>query len=310
MSEPMTTADWIAIDWGTSRLRAWACSGDGRVLQQAASTKGMSSLTSGLFEAALLDLIEDWLAPDQVTTVIACGMVGARQGWIEAPYTEVPCTPLAADRMVAAPVQDPRLRVLIVPGLCQSTPADVMRGEETQLAGCLVDEGVVCLPGTHCKWVQLSQGSVLRFQTFMTGELFALLSEQSVLRHGLQLTGGADSEWDDAAFISGAEKVLVSPQDLPAALFGLRASGLLHDLAPAAARSRLSGLLIGAELAAARPFWDGRTVSMVGDSGLPALYARVLRARDVEVRTLDVEAVTLAGLRAAYGHSLERSINR
>jgi 2-dehydro-3-deoxygalactonokinase len=285
---------WIAVDWGTSNLRAWAMDGAGRILGEAVSDDGMGKLSRTEFEPALLRLIGPWLGSGAVP-VVACGMVGSRQGWCEAPYRQVPCTPLDAAAQVLAPTTDPRLHVHIAPGLKQVAPADVMRGEETQIAGALRLEpgydGVLCLPGTHSKWAQISAGEVVSFQTFMTGELFALLSEQSVLRHGMQGDG-----WDEAAFDAGLSEAISRPEKIAARLFSLRAEGLVAGLAPSAARSRLSGLLIGIELAAARPYWLGQRVTLIGAEKLSAAYARALLTQGVEAQTLPATACTLAGL--------------
>lgn len=285
----MTSPEWIAVDWGTSNLRAWAMQGD-RVLSHAESARGMGTLATDQFEEALLALVGPWLpAP-----VIACGMVGSRQGWAEARYRAVPCTPLAVEALVRVPVRDARLDVRIAPGLLQNRPADVMRGEETQIAGALVlgaADGVICLPGTHAKWAQVSAGEVTGFQTYMTGELFALLSRQSVLRHSV----GEDG-WDEPAFDAGVAEGLARPEKISTRLFGLRAEGLLHGLAPAAARARLSGLLIGLELAGARGYWLGQQVTLVGAEAISAAYARALAAQGVAPRLLPATACTLRGL--------------
>ena len=190
--------DWIAVDWGTSNLRAWAMGPSGP-LAEATSDDGMGRLKPDEFEPALLRLIDPWLPPlstnAPVTPVLACGMVGARQGWREAAYRTVPCTPVDAAAILHVPTQDQRITFHIAPGLRQDSPADVMRGEETQVAGVLAMQpgfdGVICAPGTHSKWIQVSAGEVVSFQTYMTGELFALLATQSVLRHGM--TDG----WDE-----------------------------------------------------------------------------------------------------------------
>lgn len=289
----MTEPAWIAVDWGTSNLRAWAMSGDGKVLAEAASDEGMGKLARDGFEPALVRLIGPWLGSG--APVVACGMVGSRQGWCEAPYRTVPCTPVDRAGLVAAPVTDPQLRVLIAPGLKQVSPADVMRGEETQIAGALRlmpgYDGVLCLPGTHSKWVHISAGEVVSFQTFMTGEMFALLSEASVLRHGMQ--GGG---WDDVAFEAGVSEALAKPEKLGARLFSLRAEGLIAGLTPQAARARLSGLLIGTELAAAKPYWLGQRVTLIGAEKLSAAYARALGLQGVEAARLNATDCTLAGL--------------
>ncbi|MFN5995875.1 MAG: 2-dehydro-3-deoxygalactonokinase [Paracoccaceae bacterium] len=284
---------WIAVDWGTSNLRAWAMGADGRVLADASSEEGMGKLTRDGFEPALVRLVGPWLADNP--PVVACGMVGSRQGWCEAPYRTVPCTPLDMAAQVQAPTTDPRLRVSIAPGLKQNQPADVMRGEETQIAGALRlmpgYDGVLCLPGTHSKWVHISAGEVVSFQTFMTGEMFALLSEASVLRHGMQ--GGG---WDNAAFDTAVADALSRPERLGARLFSLRAEGLIAGLSPQAARSRLSGLLIGTELAAAKPYWLGQRVTLIGAEKLSAAYARALAAQGIEAQRLSASDCTLAGL--------------
>ncbi len=288
-------AEWIAVDWGTSSLRAWTMRGR-EVLAEASSSRGMGTLSPDDYEGALLDLIGDWLG-DGVTPVVVCGMAGAKQGWREAAYATVPCPPVGLGA-VRPPVSDPRLSVAILPGLSQAQPADVMRGEETQIAGFLSLEpgfdGVICLPGTHTKWVHVSAGEVVSFRTFMTGEIFALLSSQSVLRHSV------GDGWDDAAFADAVRDGMARPEALAARFFSLRAESLLSGLSPATARARLSGLLIGAELTAARPYWLGQRVAIVGAGSLSRLYAAALAPEGVAAETADATQVTLAGLAQAY----------
>ncbi len=294
--------NWIAADWGTSNLRVWAMGAEGP-LAEAVSEDGMGKLDRAGFEPALLRLIDPWLGPGRVTPVIACGMVGARQGWQEAPYRSTPCAPVASGELSAVAVTDPRLTFQIVPGLKQDKPADVMRGEETQIAGALLlmpqFDGVLCLPGTHAKWARISAGEVVGFQSCMTGELFALLSGQSVLRHGM-----AGDGWDEAAFDGGVAEGVAHADRLSARLFSLRAEGLIAGLSPDAARSRLSGLLIGAELAATKGYWLGQDVALIGASRLAGNYARALAAQGVTARRLEASACTLAGLVAARGAAL------
>ncbi|GAA6181383.1 2-dehydro-3-deoxygalactonokinase [Shimia sp. NS0008-38b] len=289
-----TQAEWIAVDWGTSKLRVWAMSG-GEVLATAHSDKGMSKLAKPEFETALLELVEDWLGAGQ-TDVIACGMVGARQGWVEAPYSEVPA-PALAPQPIQVPDTDARLRVFVVPGLKQMKPADVMRGEETQVGGFLSLkhdwDGVLCLPGTHTKWVHVSANEAVSFRTFMTGEVFEMLSEQSVLRHSIK------DGWDADAFAAGMDVTLSRPETLAAELFSIRASDLLLATPSAELRARLSGLLIGAELAASRAYWLGQQIAVIGDSALSDVYATALRAQGAQVDIADCEEMTLAGLTAA-----------
>lgn len=289
--------EWIALDWGTTHLRAWAMGADGKVLASATSDKGMGGLVREEFEPALLALVDEWLEPGRTISAIACGMVGARQGWIEAPYAQAPCPPLSS-QLIAAPVLDPRISVQIIPGIMQTAPADVMRGEETQIAGLLARDpdysGVVCLPGTHSKWVRVRDGRVAAFKTFMTGEMFALLSGQSVLRHGM------GEGWDHDAFLMGVAAPLEKSGQLAGLLFPLRAESLISELKPDAARARLSGILIGAELAAMRAFWQQSQVTIIGAGQLANLYAQALATQSHIAKEVDTEALTLAGLTAAY----------
>lgn len=297
------TPDWIAVDWGTTRLRVWAMRG-AQVLDERASDKGMGVLTQDGFEPALLELVADWLGPQipgqspSPIPVIACGMVGARTGWAEADYRAVPCTPLDPARATRPVTRDPRLQVHILPGLSQSQPPDVMRGEETQIAGFLARQpdfdGTLCLPGTHCKWVRVTGGQVASFQTFMTGEMFALLSGQSVLR----LSIGATTP-DPAAFAAAMAQALADPVAVPGQLFALRAAALLHGLSAAEAAGRLSGLLIGAEVAAARPLWQDRRVAVIGAAELARCYVQALTTAGSVAYEQNGAALVLSGLTAA-----------
>jgi 2-dehydro-3-deoxygalactonokinase len=239
----------------------------------------------------------DWMGPGE-TTVVACGMVGARQGWMETQYERVPARPPIASAM-PAPCRNAQMRLWIIPGLKQEDPPDVMRGEETQIAGFLALnkawDGILCLPGTHTKWVHVSAGEVVSFQTYMTGELFAVLGNQSVLRHSV-----SDSGWNDSAFCDAVDATRSRPEKLAAALFSLRAADLLRGADPVAARSRLSGLLIGAELAAARPYWLGQQIAVIGDTASARPYLRALDLQGMPALEADGERMTLAGLTAAH----------
>lgn len=294
MSSETEYCDWIAADWGTSRLRVWAMRGDNPIAASA-SDKGMGHLERAEFEPALLELIDPWLGTNPVNVII-CGMAGSRQGWVEAPYAAVPCQPISA--ATATPeVRDQRLRVHILPGLKQAAPPDVMRGEETQIAGFLAGSqgfsGVICLPGTHTKWAQISAGEVVSFRTFMSGELFALISTQSVLRH----TVGPG--WDEKAFLEALADSMSRPEAIASRLFTIRATALLDTMSPEAGRSRISGLLIGAELAAARPYWLGQDVAIIGSAEQSNAYAQALESQGLAPRVHDGDQMTLAGLALA-----------
>ena len=270
-----TKAAWVAVDWGTSHLRLWPISVSGAPLCRIDSEQGMGRLTKEEYEKTLFRLLEPYIDPDLGIDVLCCGMVGARQGWCEAPYIPTPCSPTAPDTPIRAPTVNPRLRVHIVAGVKQMEPPDVMRGEETQVAGILSSDpdmdGVICLPGTHTKWVSVEAGRIQGFSTFMTGELFQLLSVRSVLRHGMATKG-----FDRAAFEAGCRTSVASPEAIGNLLFGLRAQSLLRDLDPVAARSQASGFLLGLEVAAMRTRWRDKTTVLVGENEIAEAYSMAL----------------------------------
>lgn len=293
----MIDVEWVAVDWGTSHVRAWAMSQENEVLAFAHSDEGMGQLAPNEFEPALLRLIDRWLTKKHKTHVIACGMVGAKQGWVEADYIAVPCRPEGP--LTQVPVKDLRIKVSICSGLKQSTPTDVMRGEETQIAGLLAQQpefnGVVCLPGTHTKWAQVNGSKVQEFQTFMTGELFALLSKYSVLRHSV-----CDSEWDQIAFREAVKNALFNPSSVASYLFKIRAGSLLEGTHPASAQAMLSGYLIGLELAAVQSYWKSNNVVIIGTDSLAQHYADSLRELGCHPLILESEKMTLKGLAASF----------
>jgi len=297
------TADWIAVDWGTTHLRVWVFGPGDEEIAHLTAEKGMGALVRGEYEAALLGLIAPYLADGVATQVIACGMVGARQGWAEAGYQTVPCPPPGIEAATRVATSDPRLDLWILPGLSQDHPPDVMRGEETQIAGVLSEnpgfDGTLCLPGTHAKWVQISAGEIVSFRTVMTGELYAAISAHTVLRHSV---GEAD---DEAAFLDGVQDGLMSPEALSVLMFRLRAESLLEGLSPGAAAARLSGLLIGLELAGTRGYWLGAEVAIVGGATLTAKYAAALRAQGLVPRVADGGAMALTGLRVARSSAVD-----
>ena len=184
-----------------------------------------------------------------------------------------------------------------------------MRGEETQIAGLVAGEprfdGVACLPGTHTKWAHVSAGEVVSFASYMTGEVFALLAGQSVLRKTL-----ATDAWSEPDFLAAVEDGLARPERVPARLFGLRAEALLHGLAAERGRARLSGWLIGAELAAARPYWLGRDVVLIGAPALAKAYRDALALAGLAARLADATAMTRAGLAAARAQLQTERIRR
>ncbi|MBB3230883.1 2-dehydro-3-deoxygalactonokinase [Halomonas stenophila] len=311
---------WIAVDWGSSNLRAWALDGDDRVIAEASAPRGMLGLAADEFEGALLEVVGDWLPPaagNRPTEVLVCGMAGARQGWVEAAYLALDAG--ATDtlgrlggQLTPVITRDARLRVRIVPGLCQHASPDggeafdVMRGEETQLSGLVARHldfsGAVCLPGTHAKWARLEAGRITGFTTFMSGELYQLLSRDSVLKHSLHADDLADAA-QRAAYLGGIDTAMAAPERLSAELFGIRARDLLDASLPGDARrgerlaARLSGLVLGLELAGATAtLAPGSPVVLIGAEALCRRYRIALEHRGFAVGQHANADMILAGL--------------
>jgi 2-dehydro-3-deoxygalactonokinase len=284
----------IAIDWGTSSLRAARLADDGRVLQERALPRGILTVPAGAFPAVFDEICADWMrAPDAMALV--CGMAGSRQGWVEAPYCACPAGfgDIAARLAWIAPA-----RIAIVPGLvCESAGVpDVMRGEETQVFGALdllgLDDATLVLPGTHSKWVRVAGGRVETFSTYMTGELYALLRQHSILARTMP---EADGDLDEAAFERGVSQSLHGNSLLHAA-FSARTLALFERLAPQALPSYLSGLVIGEELGA-QQLAAGADVVLIGAEALTRRYEIGLRMLGVTAQRAGSEA-TWRGLHA------------
>lgn len=291
----------IIVDWGTSSFRLWVLDADGGVLAERRSAQGLADSFNEGFEHVLETHLAALGVPDGIP-VMMCGMVGSRSGWVEAAYVD---TPASLDGLAgrAAHVPSTRRRIRILPGLAQRDPArpDVMRGEETQLLALAQAgfQGLVCLPGTHSKWVMMERGEVKHFATFMTGELFQLLRTASIIAPAV--AGTTDVDPMGAAFAHGVGDGLVAPETASHALFRLRASWLLAAMEPAVTLSRLSGLLIGMELGGvARVFGSPPTVALIAAGPLAPAYRAALAAAGVaDPLMFEAERCVRAGLHAA-----------
>jgi 2-dehydro-3-deoxygalactonokinase len=293
-------AAFAAVDWGTTRLRAWLLDAAGEVVAERRSDEGMLALPPDRF-GAVLDQHLGAMGASTSLPVIICGMAGSRQGWIEAPYVATPArfTDILAG---AVRVADTRRDVRIIPGIAQREPdrPDVLRGEETQLAGIAsLHDGAdmtVCMPGTHCKWVEVAGGTVIGFTTWLTGELFSVLSQHSILRHALGPQPSKVSH-DDPVFRRWLDEGLAHPADALSRLFRIRASTLLFEMQPQEAAAALSGLLIGSEVASARAALGtgGKTI-LVASGGLGDLYALALGRAGYSATRVDAETAVRNGL--------------
>ncbi|MRM12771.1 2-oxo-3-deoxygalactonate kinase [Enterobacter cloacae subsp. dissolvens] len=284
------TSRYIAIDWGSTNLRAWLCQGE-QCLESRQSAAGVTRLNGKSPEAVLAEVTQNWR--DSVTPIVMAGMVGSNVGWKIAPYLPVPAHFSAIGEQLTS-VGD---NIWIIPGLCVSRDDNhnVMRGEETQLLGArtLSPSSVYVMPGTHCKWVQADAEQIHDFRTVMTGELHHLL-----LAHSLVGAGLPEQAPSAAAFSAGLARGIASPDVLPQ-LFEVRASHVLGNLPREQVSEFLSGLLIGAEVASMREF-VGReqAVTIVAGAALTSRYEQAFRAIGREVSTVSGDTAFQAGIRS------------
>ncbi|MFT4002343.1 MAG: 2-dehydro-3-deoxygalactonokinase [Rhizobium sp.] len=298
----MTKPAYVAVDWGTSSFRLWLIGEDGGVLAERRSGEGMTTAAQTGFAKILQAHLDAVSAPDTLP-VIVCGMAGARQGWVEAGYIDAP-TSLAAILTGAVSVPGQSRDVRILPGLAQrsQTVPDVMRGEETQLLGAIAadtrGEQLVCMPGTHSKWVRVLDGQVTGFSTFMTGELFDVITKHSILSHAV--AGAADVPADTKAFEAALKAAFGTPALVTNLLFTARSGQLLNGLTAAGAQALISGTLIGAEIAGALAS-AGRNaaITLVASGRLQALYEDAFRTLSLNYKTIDADAAVRRGLSAA-----------
>lgn len=305
------TPSLIGLDWGTSSLRAFLMQG-GRVAETRHAQDGVQRLAGRAdeFERAFAAIAGDWLTRWPLLPVVACGMVGSAQGWKEAPYVRCPADARALAVCGVRVASGAGPEVLIAPGVLfepadddQGAP-DVMRGEETQVAGALLHQpawaarATFLLPGTHSKWVQVEQGCIVAVATAMTGELFALLRTHSIL--GRLMTPG--DEHDSAAFARGLDDARTDRGGgLLHQLFAVRTLGLTDRLPRSGLADYLSGLLIGHELVHALDARDAAApLVLVGEPALCARYAQALRHLGIAIDAL-LDNTAPAGLWALAG---------
>jgi 2-dehydro-3-deoxygalactonokinase len=275
----------IGIDWGTTSFRAYRIDAGGAVIDTREAAAGILAVRDGDFEGVLTREIGAWLEAEPDLPVIASGMITSRQGWLEVPYCACPA---GSAEIAAALMRHPARRGLhFVPGLsligADGVP-DVIRGEETQIVGEVGDRPgrhLLVLPGTHSKWALAEDGIVTWFATFMTGEVFAVLKEHSIL--GRLMQGEAS---DHAAFERGLAYARTGRGGLLKRLFSARTLGLFDLLPESGVASYLSGLLIGSEIEEALACLEvaDAEICVVGSSQLAWRYRGALAARDLRVR--------------------------
>ncbi len=292
---------FLAIDWGTTNLRAWVVGTDGRALRSKDFALGVGKLSPGEAAKRFFDTVRPEMSAEDLPTLM-CGMIGSNLGWVQVPYLQCPID-MAGLQKGLSRVDTPGSPVWIVPGLrCQRPDGgpDVMRGEETHVLGWaaadllrMKGEYLICHPGTHTKWVRLVDGRLESFVTSMTGELFEVLRKYSVLQ--VRDSDDVQAAFDDGLTAAGDGSALASR------LFTARARVVGGDMSPEWVKSYLSGLLIGAEIVGVPPLLGVRPqtpVAVIGDLKLASHYMRALQASGYVASLHDGVDAVLAGLKA------------
>lgn len=272
-------AGLIGIDWGTTHFRAYFLAPDGSILQKIETNAGIINVNNGNFGEVFRKQIQLFgkIAPG--LPIITSGMITSRQGWLETPYVECPAGIRELARELCPLETGDFGQIWFVPGVKQLQPEpDIMRGEETQLAGIDSAGSRTCLlPGTHSKWVSFENGTIIGFKTFMTGDLFNAVLKQTILR------STETGHWSDEAFKFGVElgfQRLHQRKGILSGLFQARVRDILHLQPEIDTRSALSGLLIGYEISEGSGcgFQCSEPVLVIGNERLTHLYLLALSA--------------------------------
>ena len=308
----------VAVDWGTSSFRAYLVDAHGIATDRIANAGGILAVGQNEFPAHLKRHLAPWLERLGPLPVVMSGMIGSRQGWIEAPYVPTPATPgdiLAAVQTMAVDGLGP---VLIAPGVMTRDRAgigDVMRGEETQVFGALAltetADGLFVVPGTHSKWIAVDNGAISSFQTYMTGEIYAVLREHSIL--GRLMPTAASPAQSTVTISPGFRRGLDvmarhggGPGGLLHRLFSVRTRGLFAELPAEQLPDYLSGLLIGAEIIEAAP--ADQTVSIIANEALADRYRLACQTLGVSCQILPQDCA-VAGLWAIASATRSRALS-
>ena len=283
------TDGFIAADWGTTNRRAYKIDAGGECVDEFEDERGIMSVAPGGFPKAVAE-IRSRLGD---SPLLLAGMIGSNRGWQEAPYVACPAgIDEVADALVWAGERE-----AIVPGVSylKGNCADVMRGEEVQLLGAvaagLVDPmSMICHPGTHNKWATLRQGKIAEFRTVMTGELFNLLKEHSILS---DLLNGPVEPTD---VFRQAARYAFENEALPAELFAVRARVLLGQAKKEDAAAYTSGILIGTDVRIGLSVPTAARITLIGRPELTRLYAAAIGEAQRDAVELDGEQCFLAGI--------------
>ena len=287
--------DWIAVDWGTTNFRAWLIKND-KVLKEVDKPNGIKNISNKNFEDTLVKNINIPKNINSKIKIVSCGMIGSKQGWLNSGYEKN--LNLKKNILVKVKTKNKYLDFYIVKGLCQNNPYDVIRGEETQVLGYLQNNknfsGIICLPGTHSKWIKISNGKIVKFKTYMTGELFEIISNNSILSHSI-----IDKKINTKVF---KNSVLLSQKknfNLFDYLFEFRSRTLLSKK-KYYPKSELIAYLIGNEIKSNINSAKVTKVIIIGSKYNSKLYSQAMHVLKIKNKIVDSKNTTIAGLKTLF----------
>ena len=297
---------FIVADWGTTRFRGYLIENESS-LDQVSSDEGVSALQKGQHRDVFLRQCGPWLQAEPNAPVLLVGMVGSREGWVEAPYATCPAGPAEiAKALVPVDLENGR-KGYIIPGLfCEPAPgaADVMRGEETLVMGAGVEDGLICSAGTHPKWILMRNGRIERFATYMTGEMYALLREHSMI--GRPATQPEDPKGFDLGLEAAERNSGEARVGLLHLLFSARAAVVSNRMPSSLLAPYLSGLLTGDEInGALSQFGRPASVTILAAPERADLYVHALKRHGIKAEIRDTQQALISGLaRIVRQHAL------
>lgn len=294
---------WVGIDWGTTNIRAYHVASDNSLINHSSKQIHITDCAKSGFENTLNELIGPWQLPTE-TAILICGMAGSKMGWVEAPYVDCPAS--VSDLLQNAVQAPGHNNITIIPGLSYRDDQggyDVIRGEEVQLLGLFASKGfssgVICAPGTHSKWVVVKNQVIEQFTTTMTGEVFGVLSEHSILQQSLSpsKTTKSDATTISAGFERGL-KTIASNDNILAEIFKVRTDALFGVDQHQSGADYLSGLLIGFDVkhSVSKQNAGNAVIPIIGPPAMSVRYQHALNYFGFESEIIDANAITLAGL--------------
>ncbi len=293
------TIDWIAIDWGTTNFRAWIIK-DKKILKEINKPHGIKNIPDKNFEKTLINNIK---LPNKINNkikILSCGMIGSKQGWFDTGYNENLI--IKKNILVKVKTKNKNLDFYIVKGIFQNNPYDVIRGEETQILGYLHSNkkfsGFICLPGTHSKWVKIMKGKVIKFKTYMTGELFEVISNHSILKHSIN-----DKKINTKIFTNAVSKSQKINFNFFDHLFEFRSRTLLTNK-KYYPKSEILGYLIGSEIKSNFDNIKNLEVVIIGSNDNSKLYSQAMKELKIKNTIVDSKNITITALSLLFENFL------